>query len=67
MKKLNVNENCVGCGACVASYSDYFTFNDQGLSEAIPQTVETSEEELNEMASICPFGAIEVIDEETSN
>ena len=65
MAKLVVNDNCVGCGACAATYPETFAIDDEGRSTVINSEVE-NEEELNEMASICPFGAIEV-KEETSN
>ena len=68
MKKLVVNkETCIGCGACVATYPENFEFNDEGKSTAIDNPVE-DETSLNDMASICPVGAIEVKDnEEASN
>ena len=65
MKRLVVNDNCVGCGACAASYPETFAIDDYGRSTVINNEVE-NEETLNEMASICPFGAIEVKNE-TSN
>lgn len=65
MAKLVVNDNCVGCGACAATYPDTFAIDDSGRSTVI-NNEEQNEETLNEMASICPFGAIEV-KEETSN
>ena len=65
MAKLVVNDNCVGCGACAATYPETFAIDDEGRSTVI-NNEEQNEETLNEMASICPFGAIEV-KEETSN
>ena len=33
MKKICVNEEqCIGCGACVAIDSEHFDFNDSGLT-----------------------------------
>ena len=38
MSKLCVNEEqCIGCGACVAIDAEHFDFNDNGLSNAISQ------------------------------
>ena len=65
MKKLKVNDNCIGCGACVASYPDSFEFSDQGTSKAT-NNGEVDEATMEEMASICPVGAIEVVDEENT-
>ncbi len=65
MAKLVVNDNCVGCGACAATYPEIFAIDDEGSSTVI-NNEEQNEETLNEMASICPFGAIEVKNE-TSN
>ena len=31
MKKIIVNSNCIGCGACT-SFCDVFKFNDEGLA-----------------------------------
>ena len=63
VKKLNVNDKCIGCGACVASYPDTFAFTDEGKSSVVNNEVQ-DEETLNDMASICPVGAIEVKEDE---
>ena len=62
MKKLVVNDNCIGCGACVATYPDTFAFTDEGKSSVISDEV-MDEATLNDMTSICPVGAIEVQEE----
>ena len=63
MKKLNVNqESCIGCGACIATDSEHFDFNDNGLSEAISNDNLESENLKNAMES-CPTNAISVEEE----
>ena len=44
MKKLTVNNGCIGCGACIAIDSEHFDFNDEGLSSVISnENLETDE------------------------
>lgn len=61
MKKLNVNENCIGCGACVAIAPTCFEFTEEGLAASIldeidNELLETALEALNS----CPTSAIEI-------
>lgn len=58
MKKLNVNENCIGCGMCVAIDPDHFEIVD-GLSTATNSESLESEALQNAMDS-CPTAAIEI-------
>lgn len=61
MKKLNVNENCIGCGMCVAIDPEHFEIVD-GLSNAISNdNLESSD--LDNAISSCPTAAIEVEEE----
>lgn len=61
MKKLNVNENCIGCGMCVAIDPEHFEIVD-GLSNAVSNdNLESSE--LDNAISSCPTAAIEVEEE----
>ena len=63
MKKIKVNESCIGCGACVSIAKDYFDFNDQGYSYAKKETIEDKDTELvMDAAGACPVEAIEVTD-----
>lgn len=64
MKKLNVDhDKCIGCGLCVSSYEENFTFdNESGLSTVISQDNIT-----DDMKDLCPVGAIEIIEEECEN
>ena len=64
MEKLKVNENCIGCGLCVAQNEKYFEFNDEGFSRVKQEIID--EEDKNDLLNIvesCPAEAI-VIEEE---
>ena len=63
MKKLKVNENCIGCGACVAIDSEHFDFNENGLSSVKSNENLETEEVKNAIAS-CPVNAISIEEEE---
>ena len=60
MKKLIVNENCFGCGACQAIDPEHFELD--GTSQVISQDNLDSETLENAIAS-CPVGAIELVEE----
>lgn len=70
MKKIIVNSNCIGCGACT-SFCDVFKFNDEGLAttEENKNIIDNMDEETKENAmdalENCPVSAIEIVDEET--
>lgn len=64
MKKLVVNEKCIGCGACIAIDNEHFDFEDN-LSKAISNENLDSEALQNAIAS-CPMGAIEIVEEESN-
>lgn len=58
MKKLSVNENCIGCGMCVAIDPEHFTIVD-GLSEAkSDENLESAD--LENAINSCPTAAIEI-------
>jgi ferredoxin len=61
--KAKVNENCIGCGACVAiTDSKIFDFNDDGLAECITDKIKEEDKEITEEAANgCPTSAIEII------
>lgn len=68
MKKLEVNENCIGCGMCIAIDNEHFDFQDN-LSHVISNENLESDNLKNAIAS-CPVGAINVIEDannETDN
>ena len=59
MKKLCVNDNCIGCGACVSIDPEHFDFNENGLSSVIKNENLESENLQNAMHS-CPVNAISI-------
>ncbi len=61
MKKITVNENCIGCGMCVAIDPEHFDIID-GLSCVISEkNLDTAE--LENAITSCPTSAI-VLDDE---
>lgn len=61
MKKVNINENCIGCGACTVIAADYFEIGDDGLAKT--KKIEIEEKDFNdveEAAEGCPTSAIEI-------
>ena len=62
MKKLVVNDNCIGCGACIAVDSEHFDFNEEGLSHPISNDNLESAELQNAISS-CPVNAISLTEE----
>lgn len=63
MKSLKVNENCIGCGMCVAIDPKHFEIVD-GLSHATNSENLDSPDLENAMAS-CPTAAIEIVEDES--
>ena len=59
MKKLTVNESCIGCGACIAIDSEHFDFNDEGFSSVISND-NLDTDELKNAISSCPVNAIKI-------
>lgn len=61
MKKIKINENCIGCGACTAIAKEYFEINDDGYAKAKIEKVEEKDiEEVEEAVEGCPTSAIEL-------
>lgn len=60
--KAKINENCIGCGSCVAiTESKIFDFNEDGLAECIVEEISDEDKELAEQAKDnCPTNAIEI-------
>lgn len=58
MEKLKVNENCIGCGMCVAIDPNHFEIED-GLSVAT-NSDNLDCEDLKNAIDSCPVSAIEV-------
>lgn len=54
-KKVTIEATaCIGCAACVGTYPDDYTLDDNGL--AVPTTGEADAESVD----VCPVGAISV-------
>ncbi len=64
MKKLNVNENCIGCGMCISIDPEHFEIVD-GLSQAV-NNENLDSEALNDAIGSCPTNAIEIEEVEES-
>lgn len=61
MAKAVVNENCIGCGACVGVAPDVFDLNDDGLAVSkVEGDLGDLEAQAKEGAECCPVEAIEV-------
>ena len=63
MKEIKINDNCIGCGACVAIDSEHFDFNEEGLSSVISNENIDTDEVKNAVAS-CPVNAISIEEKE---
>ena len=63
--KAKVNENCIGCGSCVAiTDSKIFDYNDDGLATCVVDKIEEGKDLAKEAAESCPTSAIELIEED---
>lgn len=63
MKKIKVNENCIGCGACTYIASNYFEIGNEGYAEPKKNEVDEKDiDEVEEAANGCPTSAIEIED-----
>ena len=61
MKKLNVNENCIGCGMCAAIDPEHFEIVD-GLSQDT-NSDNLDSKDLENAINSCPTAAIEIKEE----
>ncbi|MEG1351243.1 MAG: ferredoxin [Bacilli bacterium] len=61
--KIEIKEsNCIGCGACVATSPDIFSFNDDGFAEAIKEPIKEEDIEIvKDAIESCPTDAIKEI------
>lgn len=61
MKVKVIADKCIGCGNCVAmTDQEIFDFNDDGLAEAVVDSVPEGKEEVTKEAiEYCPTSAIE--------
>lgn len=60
--KTNVNKDlCIGCGACAAIVPEVFDIGEDGLAEAIVDSVKDElTDDVRDAAEGCPTSAIEV-------
>lgn len=70
MKKVIINNNCIGCGACTG-FCDVFKINDEtGLATTNENTnnIEKMDNEtlenVNDALENCPVNAIEIVEED---
>lgn len=62
--KAKVNENCIGCGSCIAMCEEVFEFNDNGFAEAKDKKLTDEEKEMvNNIILMCPVEAISIEEE----
>lgn len=60
MAKITINENCIGCGACVCIAPDVFDFNNDGLAIVKEECdLEINNEAIEQAIPACPVEAIE--------
>lgn len=59
--KLEVKQDlCIGCGACVNTCPNVFSFNNEGYAQAIVEDIkEEDQEKAMEALESCPTDAIE--------
>lgn len=63
MKAIVDKNICISCGACVSTYPEIFSFNENNIAvasnEDISKISDVSEEACKE---ICPVGAIDIVE-----
>lgn len=57
--KVNVNEDCIGCGLCESMCPQVFQLNADNVSEVVSSD-EDFRDQAEEAAIACPVNAIEV-------
>ena len=66
--KAKVNENCIGCGTCIAMCENVFKFNDDGFAEAKDEILTEKEvEEVKNTIQMCPVEKIKKKKKKKSN
>lgn len=60
--KVKVNDDCIGCGACVAIAPDIFELNTGTMKSFVKKQPATPEEDelAKQAADACPVAAIKV-------
>ena len=64
MKKLVVNENCIGCGLCISVDEEHFEFDGDLSSAKINENLDS--EALKNAINSCPVGAISIVEEDNN-
>lgn len=63
MKKIFVSkEECIGCGFCIGAAPENFEYDEDGLSKAKIECVDSLSEEVTTAIENCPTGAIKTED-----
>ncbi len=58
IKTPQVNDNCIGCGACVAVCDDVFDMNDEWKAIVKEDKDSSNSECIDDAIWVCPVGAI---------
>ncbi len=59
MSQIRIDQNeCIGCGTCVAICNQVFALGDNGKAKVINQSDVTNNPEVKEAMSACPNQAI---------
>ncbi len=66
--RAHVDQNdCIGCGLCVATAPDIFVMNENGKAQAITETTEKNHQLVREAIEGCPVGAIQEKEHQEEN
>lgn len=62
MAKINVNDSCIGCGACTGICPDVFDLSDEGVAYSVvgEDLADDLVDGAKEAAESCPVEAISV-------
>ncbi|MDU1411391.1 MAG: ferredoxin [Clostridium sp.] len=61
MKAIVDQDTCIGCGACVGTCPDVYSFNDNGKAEAISGDIPADfQDDAKDGRDQCPVNAIDI-------
>ncbi|MGB9598715.1 MAG: ferredoxin [Minisyncoccales bacterium] len=63
IKKVNVNDKCIGCGLCSSICPEVFEMGEDGKAHAKEANFDDCAEKIIEARDSCPVSAIEVEEE----